>query len=418
MMSAECLVGLVLVLGPAAQREEPADWPQWRGRSRDGVWKQNGLPERFPAKGLTPRWRKAIGGGYAGIAVTAGRVFTMDRQTRPREVERILCLDAATGALLWTRDYPVRYGKMEYGNGPRATPTVHDGRVYTLGAVGHLHCLEAATGKIVWSVDTVQQLKGRIPTWGQACSPLVDGDRLIVQVGGRPDACLVAFDRATGKVLWRSLADRPGYSSPIIIETRAGRQIVYWTPENVVGLEPATGTLLWKVPYASTYDVSISDPVWHDGVLVVSGYWEGSKAFRLDDKGRSPRVIWQGPRLNLLMSTPLYRAGHIYALDKKNGICCLELATGKVKWEKEYVSPKEHNPQAALVWLGDLGNTRDRALIFNARGELVLAQLTPAGCRQISKAAIIERTWAHPAFADKCIFARNDKEIVCVPLAP
>jgi outer membrane protein assembly factor BamB len=337
-------------------------------------------------------------------------VYTLDRQTQPREVERILCLDAATGRTLWTHAYPVRYGKMEYGNGPRSTPTVHAGRVYTFGAVGHLHCLDAASGKVLWGIDTVKELKGRVPSWGHACSPLVDGDRLIVQVGGQPGACLVALDRGTGKVLWRSLADRPGYSSPVLIETGGGRQLVYWTPENVAGLEPASGKVLWKVPYASTYDVSISDPVWHDGVLLVSGYWEGSKAIRLDEQGRNPRVVWQGKRLSLLMSTPLCRAGHVYALDKKDGLKCIELATGKVKWEKVYATPKEHNPQAALAWIGE------RALIFNARGELILAHLSPEGYRQISKASLIGRTWANPAFADRSVFARNDREIVCVAL--
>jgi outer membrane protein assembly factor BamB len=387
-----------------------SDWPQWRGVQRDGSWSQEGLPDHFPAEGLKPLWRKPIGGGYAGIAVSAGRVYTMDRQTKPREVERALCLDASNGKTLWTYAYPVRYGKLDYGNGPRSTPTVHSGRVYTLGAVGHLHCFEARTGKVVWSVDTVKQLNARIPTWGDACSPLIDGERLIVQIGGQPDACLVALERATGKVVWRSLSDRPGYSSPVFIVTRGGRQLIYWTAENVIGLDSTTGKPFWKVPYASTYDVAICDPVYHDGILLVSGYWEGAKAFRLDEHGHNPKVIWQGPQLNMLMATPLYRAGCIYALDKKDGLKCIELATGKVKWEKEYVTPKEHNPHAALVWAGE------RGLIFNARGELVITRLTPSGCRQLGKAPIIDRAWAHPAFADKCIFARNDREIVCVPL--
>jgi outer membrane protein assembly factor BamB len=410
MMRSVLLCGVFLALTSATFGAEADDWPQWRGPDRDGVWKQKGLGARFPDKGLKARWRRAIGGGYGGIAVTGRRVYTMDRQLRPREVERVLCLDAATGKPLWTHQYPVRYGKMEYGNGPRSTPTVSGGRVYTFGAVGHLHCLDAVKGKVLWSMDTVEKFKGRVPTWGHACSPLVDGERLVVQVGGKPNACLVALQRTTGKVVWRSLADRPGYSSPVLIDTKGGRQLVYWTPENVVGLKPASGEVLWKVPFASTYDVAISDPVWHQGVLLVSGYWEGSKAIRLDGKGLHPKVIWEGGRLSLLMSTPLCRAGHVYALDKKDGLKCVEMATGKVKWDKEHVTPRERNPQAALVWTGD------RALIFNARGELLLAQLTPKGYRQISKTAVFERTWANPAFADKCLFARSDKAIICVPL--
>jgi outer membrane protein assembly factor BamB len=401
---------MLMALAPLVRAAETADWPQWRGPDRSGVWKEKSLPDRFPARGLTARWRKPVGGGYAGIAVAGGRVYTMDRQKQPREAERVLCLDAATGETLWTHEYPVRYGKMDYGNGPRSTPTVHDGRVYTFGAVGHLHCLDAVKGKVLWSVDTVRKFQGRIPTWGHACSPLVDGNRLVVQVGGKNNACLVALDRRRGREVWRSLSDRPGYSSPVLIDTKGGRQLVYWTPENVVGLDPALGNLLWKVPFASTYGVAISDPVWHNGVLLVSGYWEGSKAIRLDDKGKRPKVIWQGSRLSLLMSTPLARGGYVYALDKKNGLKCIELATGKVKWEKEHVTPQGRNPQASLAWAGE------RALIFNAKGELILAKLTPAGYRQLGKAAVIGDTWANPAFAGKCVFARNDKEIVCVPL--
>src|SRR5262249_24575046 len=159
---------------------------------------------------------------YGGVAVRAGRVYLMDRQAGPPEVESVVCLDAGTGKTLWEHAYPVRYAgffREGYGNGPRSTPTVHAGRAYAMGAVGHLHCLDAKTGKVVWARDTVKDFKGRVPTWGHACSPLVEGDRLVVQVGGQPGACLVALDLDTGKEAWRSLDDRPGYSSPVIVDS-------------------------------------------------------------------------------------------------------------------------------------------------------------------------------------------------------
>ena len=403
-MCRACLWGIVAVLSVAA------DWPQWRGAARDGTWAEANLPDRFPADGLKVRWRQPIGGGYAGIAVAGGRVYTLDRQKEPREVERVLCLDAATGKTVWEHAYPVTYGKLEYGNGPRSTPTVHAGRVYTFGALGHLHCLDAVTGKVVWAHDTVKEFKGRVPTWGHACSPLVDGDRVVVQTGGE-DACVQAFDRLTGKEVWRALPDRPGYSSPVLIDPPGGRQLVCWTAEHVNGLDPATGKVLWQVPHTTNYDVTISDPVYHDGVLLVSDYWEGSKAIRLDGRGRNPQVVWQGRRLSLLMATPLVRAGHAYALDKKDGLQCVELKTGAIKWEGEHVTPKDRNPQASFAWAGG-----DRALILNTPGELILAELTPAGYKQLAKQTILGKTWANPAFADGCVFARNDTEIVCVPL--
>ncbi len=388
------------------------DWPQWRGSKRDGVWHEPGLPEKILAQRPARRWSHAIGGGYGGIAVAAGRVYLMDRQTKPREVERVLCLDAATGQQRWVHEYAVNYNKMDYGNGPRSTPTVLEGQVYTFGALGHLCCLDAATGKLVWSKDTVREFKGRVPTWGHACSPLVDGDRLIVQIGGE-NACLVAFDRRTGNTVWRALPDRPGYSSPVLIEGAFGRQLVYWTAEHLNGLEPATGKLLWQAPHTTEYDVTISDPIWHEGVLLVSDYWTGSLAYQLDERGDKPKPLWQGKRLSLLMSTPLVRNGHIYALDKDKGLKCIALKTGKVKWDGEFVTPRGRNPQASLVWAGET------ALIFNELGELIQARLTPEGYHEIDKAAILDNgTWAHPAYADGCIFARNDKEIVCVRLAP
>jgi outer membrane protein assembly factor BamB len=241
---------------------------------------------------------------------------------------------------------------------------------------------------------------------------LVDGDRLIVQIGGE-NACLVAFDRRTGNTVWRALPDRPGYSSPVPIEGAFGRQLVYWTAEHLNGLEPATGKLLWQAPHTTEYDVTISDPVWHEGVLLVSDYWTGSLVYQLDQRGNKPKLLWQGKRLSLLMSTPLARDGHIYALDKDKGLKCIELKTGKMKWDGEFVTPRGRNPQASLVWAGET------ALIFNELGELIQARLTPEGYHEVGKAAILENgAWAHPAYADGCIFARNDKEIVCVRLAP
>lgn len=410
-MTVRSFLSLSFVLLLLVTAAPGADWPQWRGPNRDGVWPEKDLPDRFPDGGLTPRWRRSIGAGYGGIAATGGRVYVMDRVKVPREVERTLCLDAATGREVWKHEYAVAYGKLDYGNGPRATPTVHDGRVYTYGALGHLHCLDATTGKPLWSRDTVKEFNGRVPTWGHACSPLVDGDRLVVQVGGQPDACLVALDRKTGREIWRSLPDRPGYSSPVLATIAGRRQLVYWAAQHLSGLDPATGRVLWQVPHTTEYDVTISDPVYHNGTLLVSDYWKGSIAVRLGTEGTKPEVVWQGPKpLSLLMATPLVRDGHAYALDRFNGLKCLDIRTGAVKWVQEDVTPRGNNPHASFVWAGE------KALVLNSKGELVLARLSPEGYRQLGKAKIIGTTWAHPGFLDGAVFARNDEEIVCVPL--
>ena len=387
------------------------DWPQWRGPTRDGRWPEKGLPDRLPAK-LPARWKVPIGGGYGGIAVVSGRVYVMDRVKGPREAERVVCLDAASGERLWVYSYAATYGKLDYGNGPRSTPTVHAGKVYAFGALGHLCCLDAKTGKVVWSRDTVKDFRGKVPLWGHSCSPLVEGKCLIVQVGGTPNAGLVALDLDTGKEVWRSLNDRPGYASAVVVGVGERRQLAYFTPQHIVGLDPATGRRLWQVPFEGIeYDVSITDIVHADGVLLASNYWSGSKAIRLDSEGKNPEVAWEGKGLSLLMSTPLVRGKHFYALDRFKGLKCVEARTGKILWENEHVTPRGTNPQASLVWIGET-----RALILNALGELLMVGLTPKGLTRLGKVPILGKTWAHPAFADRCVFARSDEEIVCVPL--
>lgn len=406
------LLLVLLLAGLPVGGAAAIDWPGWRGPHRDNRWPEPGLPDRLPEK-LPLRWKRPIGGGYGGIAVHAGRVYVMDRRKEPREVERVLCLDAASGAPVWEHAYPVTYGRLEYGNGPRCTPTLHAGRVTTFGALGHLTCLDAASGKLIWALDSVKEFRGRVPTWGHACSPLIEGGRLIVQVGGQPDACLVALDPATGRERWRSLDDRPGYASPVVVDSGKWRQLVYFTPQHVVGLEPETGKVIWRVPFEGiTYDVSISDVVCAGGMLLASNYWSGSKAIRLDERGRNPEVVWEGKQLSLLMSTPLVQGPYVYALDRFRGLKCLDLPSGKVLWEGQHVTPRDRNPHASLVWVG-----ATRALILNTPGELLLVELRPTGLTRLGRAAVIGRTWAHPGFAAGCVYARSDSEIVCVRLA-
>jgi len=388
-----------------------ADWPQWRGPNRDGTLAGEKLPDALPER-LPLKWKQPLGGGYGGVAVADGRVYVMDRQKAPAEVERVVCLDADTGKAVWTHSYPVAYGKLDYGNGPRGTPTVHDGRVYTFGALGHLHCLDAVTGKVIWQHDCVKAFQARVPTWGHACSPLIDGDRLIVQVGA-PDGCLMAFDRATGKEVWRSVSDPPGYASPTILATDGFRRLVYWTPEHIVGVDPDTGKERWKVAFPITYGVSIADVVWDGRVILASNYWTGSKALRLDAKGDNPELVWEGKAWSGLMSTPLVRDGKVYAIDRFKSLKCLELATGKVLWEGEPVTrDRDRNPQASLIAVGS------RVLIFNDQGELILGDLEPAGFKRLGTAAILpdQRPWAHHAVAGGRVYARTDEEIVCVGL--
>ncbi|HUG91018.1 MAG TPA: PQQ-binding-like beta-propeller repeat protein [Planctomycetaceae bacterium] len=389
------------------------DWPRWRGPRGDGTWHGPPLPEDWPEGPLKTLWRKPVGGGYAGVIVAGQRVFVSDRQTAGREVERLLGFDAERGEPVWTFEYEVQYGDLDYGNGPRAAPTVADGRVYVLGALGDLNCLDAADGRVQWSTHLARDLRGRRPTWGYAASPLVVDDLVIVQPGAA-DGALAALDRRTGQPVWRSLADEAGYATPILIEHAGRPQLVAWTPQHVAALDPRTGQLAWSIPYEVTMGVSIATPVCHDGIVFVSGYWEGSKAIELGRTSDAARLLWEDNRhLRGLMSQPLVRDGHAYLLDKVYGLTCFELRTGKKLWDDgNRATPRGRNPQASLVALGDSG----RVLVLNSDGELILARITPAGYDEQSRRKIVGETWAHPAYSGRRVYARSDTELVCVEL--
>jgi outer membrane protein assembly factor BamB len=414
------------------------DWPRWRGPRGDGSWNAPKLPDKWPATGLKTIWKQPVGGGYAGVTVADGRVYTLDLEApiapkpkdkddrKPDGTERVLCFDAATGDRLWSHSYPVKYGYLGgYANGPRTSPTIHDGKVYTLGAVGHLFCFDAKTGKVLWQHDTVAKFKAQVPEWGFAGSPVIDGGNLIVHLGAKDGGCVIAFDRATGKEKWRSLDDPAGYCTPAVFDTPAGRALVLWTPKNVHALDPATGKALWKVPYVVSYGVAIASPIYRDGIVFVTGYWEGSKAIKLGPKPTDHELIWTDAKnLRGLMAQPLYRDGHVYTMDKDAGLTCFELKTGKKLWDDDnQLTPKSRNPHASIVWLND----GDRALALNSIGELVLLRLNTKGYAEESRTKVLNgQVWGHPALAGRFLFAKTDGaeawrkagkcELVCVEL--
>jgi outer membrane protein assembly factor BamB len=409
---------ILVALGTSASAE---DWPRWRGARGDGTWQAPPIPEKFPPGGPPLRWQAPIGPGYSGIAVVAGRVFTMDRP-QDSDDERLVCFDAESGQQIWEYRYAAPYGKLDYGKGPRCTPTVHDGRVYTLGAVGHLHCLDAASGKVLWSKDLVRDHGAKLPEWGFAASVVIAGERAIVHAG-LPHGCYSAYDRKSGDELWRGGDDPAGYGTPIIIEHAGLRQLLGWTPEHIVAHDLEDGRLLWRYPYKITYGVSIATPIFHEGIVLVCGYWHGSRAIKLGDTPAKADLLWEENRyLRGLMDQPLYKDGHAYLLDKQHGIVAFELARGEKLWTDDHkLTPRDRNPQVSMVWLGnsDAAGRRDatdRAICLNAKGELILVRLTPQGLTEESRAKIIGDNWAHPAYAGNCCFARDDEKLVCVRL--
>ncbi|MFN4261497.1 MAG: PQQ-binding-like beta-propeller repeat protein [Gemmataceae bacterium] len=443
------LLLLVLCVGGTAG-VRAADWPQWLGPQRDGVWRETGILEKFPQGGPKVVWRTPIGGGYAGPAVANGKVFVTDRVladgvTNPanpfaRDVvtgkERILCLDEKTGKILWQHEYESKY-QISYPAGPRATPVVAEGKVYTLGAMGDLLCLDANTGKVSWSKNFVRDYEAVVPMWGFAGHPLLDGDRLICLVGGDKGSLVVAFHKDTGKELWRALSSAEvGYCPPMIFEVGKRRQLIIWEPGGVHGLNPETGQVYWSAPFRIKAALSIPTPRLDEkNRLFVTSFYNGSLMLQLDPNQTTAKELWRGKGrserqtedLHSIMVTPIIKDGHIYGVCSYGQLRCLEADTGNRLWESLQATGGRE-----LRW----GNAfiiphGDRYFLFNEQGELIIAQLTPKGYEEIDRAAILEPTnfmaagqrnggavlWSHPAFANRCLFARNDKEIICVSLA-
>lgn len=417
------------------------DWPQWLGPQRDAVWRETGIIEEFPPAGPNVRWRAQVGGGYAGPAVARGRVYVMDRQlargagnpSNPFDrgsipgTERVLCLNEADGKLLWKHEYACAY-TVSYPAGPRATPTVHDGQVYTLGAEGNLFCLDAAKGAVVWSRDFKRDFGVKTPLWGFAAHPLVDGNKLICVVGGE-GSVVVAFDRATGRELWRALgAKEPGYCPPMIYEFAGRRQLIVWHPEAVNGLDPETGKVRWSHPWEIRSALTIPTPRKAGGHLFLTAFYNGSLMLKVDSD--KPSVIWQSRKvserdtdgLHSIMPTPFLDGGHIYGVCSYGQFRCLKADSGDRLWETfEPTTGREVRWGNAFIVRNGA-----RYFLFNEKGELIIAKLAPEKYEEISRAPLLEPgnsdpgrpvVWSHPAFANRSVYARNDREIVCVSLA-
>lgn len=400
---------------------EGEDWPRWRGVRGDGTWQGPDLPDEWPGKGLRTIWRRDLGEGYAGISVSGDLAYTMDHLSEPTERERVICYDRRNGEELWVYSYPVEYGDLPYGNGPRVTPTVVDGVLYAVGALGDTYALDSATGEKRWELNVREKFGAPLPLWGFSAAPLLFEELVILHIGGRPDASVVALDRASGAERWRSLSDPAGYALPVIIESGGTEQLIQWTPAAINGLDPRTGVPYWAVPFKVHNGVSITTPLFREGVVLVSGYWEGSKAVRLGETPEAVEDAWTDRRLRSLMAQGLYLDGYGYLLDRRNGLNCFEMKSGARKWNDDNrVTPKGRNPQATMVHLKGTA----LAFVLNSDGQLVLVRLNPESYHEVGRTDLIapagpsQPIWAHPAYAGQCVYARSDKEIVCVSLMP
>jgi outer membrane protein assembly factor BamB len=420
------------------------DWPQWLGPNHDSVWRETGIIEKFPSDGPPIRWRANIGAGYAGPSVAQGRVYVADRQLAPgvsnpsdpfqrgriQGVERVLCLNEADGKIIWKYQYDCPYS-VSYPAGPRVAPQVSSDKVYTLGAEGNLYCLSSKDGAVIWSRDFKKDLGAQTPVWGFSGHPLIDGQKLICLAAGE-GSTVIAYDKDTGKELWRALtAKEPGYSSPIIIEAGGKRQLILWHPEAANSLDPETGKLFWTEPFKARAGMTIATPRKSGEQLLFTSFYNGSLMMRLDSNKPEATTIWRTEKmsekdtthLNAVMTTPFLEDGHIYGVCSYGQLRCLKADSGQRLWETLQPTTSGQPVRWANAFIVKNG---DRFFLFNEKGDLIIAKFSPEGYKEVSRTHLLEPTntaagrdvlWSHPAFANRHMYARNDKEIICVDLA-
>ena len=416
------------------------DWPQWLGPQRDGQWREAGVVQEIPESGLPIKWRAPVAWGYAGPSVAAGRVYVPDYVHRDGDVsngpstrdalqgsERLLCLDAQTGQLLWKHEYDCPYD-ISYPRGPRTTPAVAGGRVVFLGAEGRLTCLDAVTGELQWKRELTEDYEVETPLWGFSAHPLLVDDVLYCVVGGQ-GSIAVAFDAASGKELWRALsADTPGYCPPSLIHHAGVDQLLIWHPKSLNALDPKTGSEYWSVPLEPGYEMSITMPRKLGSHLYASGIGDCSAVIKLDDNRPAAEIVWRGKTkqaVNCANSTPFLLNGMIYGADCQIGaLIAARLEDGERVWQT--FAATTQGDRRASHGTAYLVRHADRFFLFSETGDLILARLTPEKYEEQGRFNVLEPTnecfgrpvvWSHPAFANRCLFARNDNELVCVDLS-
>jgi outer membrane protein assembly factor BamB len=409
--------------GPAAGSPADDDWPQWRGPNRDGMFRATGLLEAFPASGLKVCWRAPAGWGFSSPVVAEGRVYLADSVVaKPQAKERVRCFAATTGKVLWAHAYEVAYEDWAFDPkhevGPVATPIVRDDNVYTVGRVGHLFCLDVRKGGVLWQRDLSKDY--HVAFAPGAPSPLIDGDLLILFIGGKPGACVIGLNKDTGKEVWRALDESLTFSSPVIISSGGKKQLIVWTQESVTSLDPATGTTWWRQRLATSSEYAVSTPVFHKDRLLVGGLM-----FQLDPDKPAAKVLWpqaKAPSRRIFShtSTALFRGDHLFTARSSGELICVEAATAKQVWESAKVTNLKNG---ASIHVTQNGNSD---LLYTDQGQLIRARLTAEGYHEVSRVALLEPTfpfagrkvaWSPPAFAHRRVYVRSGKELMCASLA-
>jgi len=383
----------------------PRDFPQFLGPQRDGTVSGLRLARDWSTRPPRKLWRRPVGAGWSGFAIVGERAVTQEQHGAE---ERVVAYDLQTGRVLWTHTDAARYDTVIAGVGPRATPTIAEGRVLTLGATGILNALDLATGRRLWTRSAIEENGGAKPQWGKSCSPLVVGSRVIVSVGGPDGHSLVAYDVTTGTVAWGGGSDRSSYSSPFLTRLAGRPVVVILNDATMTGHDPETGALLFEHAWPSEQpSVAVPALLGGDRLLVSAGYGVGSKAYRIaarPDGTLEATIEWESPRLKSKFANVLVHRGLVYGLDD-GVLTCLDPATGERRWK----GGRFGHGQMLLV--------EDLLLVQSEEGEVLLLEPSPEGARERTRFPALEgKTWNPPALAGALLLVRNDREAAAYEL--
>jgi outer membrane protein assembly factor BamB len=395
-----------------------ADWPQWRGPSRTGLATES-LPEKLPAQ---PRvlWKKAVGDGFASPIVAGGTVFHLDRSGNR---ERVNAWKASDGTSLWTADLDAIHSD-GFGGGPRCTPVATADRVFAQSCRGELKALSPADGSVVWSRNYVRDFgatyvgeRGNAAgssRHGYNATPLLDGPNLITLAGGTNGSGIVCLRQSDGAVVWASTSDTPAYAPPVIAEPAGVRQVIAFTVQGALGLDPATGRELWRVPLTTTYGRHVITPLVHGDLVIVASHQIGTIAIRIARSGTNvtAETAWKNADAGLNFAHPVAVQEHLFGIGPQADFACYALRDGTAAWsQKGRFSSSADKTYSGLLTDGT------RVLALTDGGLLVLFSAEAAGYRELGQAQVCGNTWCNPALADGRLFLRDRKDLMCLELA-
>ena len=396
------LVCWLLLLSWGSIQSTNRDWNEWRGPNRDGVVRGFTAPAPWPDR---PKqvWKVNAGIGHSSPVVSGNRVFLF---SRIGEQEAMTAYDAATGKQIWRQPYDAPYAvnpaATSHGKGPKSTPVVAGGRVFSLGISGILSAFDAARGKVLWRQDFRKEFPSTAPEFGAAMSPIVDGGRVIVHAGGAGAGAIIAFDSATGARKWTWKGDGPAYASPIIATFAGTRHLITQTQSNLVALDPADGRELWRLPFTTDFDQNIVTPVVANGLLVYAGLSKPTVAVRPVQEGGAWKLqeVWRNADIPMYMSAPVAVNGVLYGLTHRNRgqFFAVDLASGKTLW----TSPPRQGENAAITASGDL------LIATTTEGEIVVMKQGRTAFELVREYTVADSPiWAHPAFTTRGVLVKD-----------